>query len=186
VSRGLLALVVEGFEIVGEGIVSHIVEEGGSQQGQDILLADGFEKRTVAKKRPQVKAHGVPDAQAMLEPGVGRAGIDEEGGPELLDPVQLLKRSRVDDPLERTGEVDVLPDGIPDGLGIVLLEMMEYPLFLVRCVFVHAPLPCCPISRSSGRPVAAQITVPGCRIPFFGITTIPLLTAYPSESKWSG
>jgi hypothetical protein len=76
VARGLLPLVVKGFEIVGEGVVAHIVEEAGGEEGENVLLPHRFEKARVAQEGEEVAPDGVIHAEGVFEARVHGAGID--------------------------------------------------------------------------------------------------------------
>jgi hypothetical protein len=65
------------------------------------------------------------DPQAVAEPGVGCAGIDQVGGSQLLDAMKLLEGLGLDDFDEDGREGDVSPDRIPDAYGMVFVEMAE-------------------------------------------------------------
>src|SRR2546423_12137506 len=57
-------------------------------------------------------------AQRVLEPGVGRAGIDEKGMAELPNITQALHRRRVDDREGLGVEADVVPERVANDLEL--------------------------------------------------------------------
>ena len=60
----------------------------------------------------------VVGAEGVLEPGVGGAGIDEEGVADLAHVAEPLHRRRVQREQRRAVEADVVPEGIADDFEV--------------------------------------------------------------------
>ena len=67
---------------------------------------------------PQGPPGEVVRAERVLEPGVGGAGIDEEGVTELPDVAEALERRRVQGLERRRVEPDVVPERVADDLEL--------------------------------------------------------------------
>jgi len=96
----------EGFEVVAERAVADVVEQ---RRGLDAVRALPLDSEVVERA-----AREVVDAEAVLEPGVVRRGVDELDRPELFDPPEPLDRRCVDEVRGDAVQLDVVVDGVFD------------------------------------------------------------------------
>ena len=102
---------------VGEGIVPDVVEQGGEPDRETVVGRHVLELAPFLQAR-EGAARQVVGAEGVLEPGVGGAGIDEEGVADLADVAQPLHRRRVQREERGAVEADVVPEGIADDFEV--------------------------------------------------------------------
>ncbi len=104
-------------ERVRERIMADVVQKRGESHGEAIVLGDPVQLAALLERR-QGAARQMIRAERMLEPGVGGAGIDEEGEADLADVAQALERRRVEREQRRPVQADVVPEGVADDLQV--------------------------------------------------------------------
>ncbi len=107
VARRIAPLQVQRLQAVGERVVADIVEQPGGEHAQQVALGRRGGKLFVVQQRLDVHAHATVHAQAVLEAGVHRAGVDQMGRPQLAHAPQALERRVIDDGLDAPGHRDV-------------------------------------------------------------------------------
>ena len=105
-------------ERVGEGVVADVVQQGREADRQAVVVGDEVELAPLLQAR-QRASREVVGAERVLEPGVGRAGIDQEGVTDLADVSESLHRSGVQREQRRPVEPDVVPEGVADDLDVL-------------------------------------------------------------------
>ena len=97
-------------EGVGEGPVSDVVEEAGGLNEFSFVLGEveGLRHR----------AGDVAHPEAMLHPGMVRAGEDEVGQPKLPDRIQSLQLQRLEQIEGERLQADRAVNGVRDGLQV--------------------------------------------------------------------
>lgn len=91
------AFEVESFEAVREGIMADVMEQAGSEYGEEILFGCGGCEGGIAQKLEEIPLNAAENAEAVFKTRVDGAGIDEMGGAEHADAAQALKSGMVDD-----------------------------------------------------------------------------------------
>ena len=104
-----------GFQLlqrVGESVVADVVEKG--RVGDQTLVPPCLGRAWLLLFQDAERLdRQVVDAKGVVEAGVGGAGVDEVGQPELADVAEPLKGRRVDD-----GDGDrIQPDRVPQRIA---------------------------------------------------------------------
>ena len=94
-----------------------VVQQRGEPDGQALRLRDQLELAALLEARQRAPGQ-VVGAERVLEPGVGGAGIDEEGVPDLAHVAESLDGRRVQREERGAVEADVVPERIADDFEI--------------------------------------------------------------------
>jgi hypothetical protein len=96
---------------MGEGVVSHIVEQCGGPD--DLLLAERYTgQRSALIEQPECHPRQMPSPERVFEPRMRGAGIDEKGQPQLPHIPQALHHGRFEERQRQGVEADVVPERI--------------------------------------------------------------------------
>jgi hypothetical protein len=118
---------IEILEGMGKRVMADIMKKTGAKE----RLHAGESYGNVPVSPDEARDHttgNVEGAQAVASARVCGARIYQVCGPQLPYPVKLLELGVLRHTKERTGKRDMLPDRVPDRLGVFVLKMVEDPL----------------------------------------------------------
>ncbi len=118
-----------------------VVEQGGEPDRETIGGRHVLELAPLLQAR-EGATRQVVGAEGVLEPGVGGAGVDEEGVADLAHVAQPLHRHRVQREERGAVEADVVPEGIAD----------DFEVFGVAGVWHRSESRCHPERSEGGMP----------------------------------
>ena len=93
---------------MGERVVADVVQQRGEADRDAVVLGDAGQLAPLLQRRQGAPGQ-VVGAERVLEAGVGGAGIDQEGVPDLADVAQALNGRGVEGQQRRAVESDVVP-----------------------------------------------------------------------------
>ncbi len=120
----LMRFNIEVLQGMGKRVMADVVQQAGAEE----RFHTGDRDWRIGALARQARDHppgNVENAKAVAAPRVRGAGIDEVGGPELPDAVQLLELRVLRHLQKGPRQRDVLPHRVPDRLGVVIVEMIE-------------------------------------------------------------